>query len=106
MKLKVNRLLNAGKYHVNFEVGDFTPDELAKMASFGSPIIQLRWMSGSNRIASGIALNQINNRYDAIFDDEQEAKDYETGVLNQIRDAIARLRESQDKFSSSEEVDL
>jgi 5-hydroxyisourate hydrolase-like protein (transthyretin family) len=25
MRVKVNRQLNAGKYHVNFEVGDFTP---------------------------------------------------------------------------------
>ncbi|MGD1106113.1 MAG: hypothetical protein ABR865_03650 [Terracidiphilus sp.] len=106
MRVKVNRLLSAGKYHVNFEVGDFTPEELAKMSSFGVPMIGLRWASQAGSSAGSIALNQISKAYDAIFVSEQEAKKYEEGVLAQIRVTMERLRTSKDEFSSSQEVEL
>jgi len=107
MKVRVNRQLSGGYYHINFEVSDFTPDEVQKMASFGVPQIRLQWGGGRKNIGSGaIALNQINKSYDMSFDNEAEAKEYEEAVLNQIREAVKRLRDSQDKFSSSDEVPL
>jgi hypothetical protein len=107
MKVKVNRQLNAGAYHVNFEVADFTVEELKKMGSFGVPQIQLQWINpGIGRTSSAVPLNRISQQYDAVFNTEIDAKKYEEGVLNQIRGAMQRLRESQDKFSSSEEVAL
>lgn len=36
MKLKVNRQLSGGLYHVDFSVGDFSSEEVAKMGSFGT----------------------------------------------------------------------
>ncbi len=105
MKVKVNRQLSAGQYHVNFEVGDFSPDELAKMSSFGIPYIRMRW-NNPNPTVSSLPLTQINTRYDGIFSTESEAKDYEKDILDQIKGAMDHLRESQDKFSSFEEVDL
>jgi hypothetical protein len=108
MKVRVNRKLSGGYYHVNFEVGDFTPDEVQKMGSFGVPNINLLWGGGVSkpRNSGQVPLNQISNTYDIAFTDEAEAKKYEETVLKQIRDAVERLRESQDKFSSSEEVSL
>jgi hypothetical protein len=107
MKVRVNRQLSAGVFHVNFEVSDFTAEELKKMGSFGVPPINLQWRtSGGNRASGVIPLNQINNGLDAIFNTEADAKKYEEGVLAQIRDVMTRLRESQDKFTSSEEVAL
>src|ERR1035437_1839835 len=106
MKVKVNRLLSAGKYHVNFEVRDFTPDELGKMSSFGVPAIDLRWVSGSGPVAGRIALNRINIGLDAVFDTEQQAKEYQDQVLDQIRTTMEYLRVSKDDFSSSQEVEV
>ena len=105
MKVKVNRLLTGGKYHVNFEVGDFTPGELGKMSSFGVPLINLRWFANGQN-AGRIAINQISKAYNAIFGSEQQAKEYEASVLDEIRSAMEQLRESKDEFSSSEEVDF
>jgi hypothetical protein len=107
MKAKVNRRLSSGFYHVNFEVGEFTADELQKMASFGIPKIKLLWGgAGSMRLSGDIALNQITKTYDIGFSNEAEAKKYEETVVAQIREAAQRLRESHDQFSSSDEVAL
>jgi hypothetical protein len=106
MKVKVNRRLSGGAYLVNFEVTDFTTEELQKMASFGVPQITLTFVAGSGRVTSKIPLNQVGKNYEAGFAGEADAKNYEEGVLNQIRDSVRRLRESQDKFTSSEEVAL
>jgi len=107
MKVKVNRRLSAGFYHVNFEVADFTSDEVLKMGSFGVPQVNLMWGGGAAQLNAGkIALNQVSKAYEVAFKNEAEAKKYEETVLSQIRDAVQRLRESQDKFTSSEEVAL
>jgi hypothetical protein len=106
MKVKVNRQLNAGEYHINFEVGDFTADEVKKMSSFGIPSIGLRWTQNTGNRSMAIPLTQISKVYDASFQNESDAKKYEESVLNQIREAMQRLRESQDKFTSSDEVAL
>jgi hypothetical protein len=108
MKALVNRHLSAGYYHVNFQIGDFTADEVQKMASFGVPSIQIQFGGGpgTGRSSTQVALNKLSPQWDAAFQTEEEAKKYEEGVLSQIRAAVKRLRESQDKFSSSEEVPL
>jgi len=67
MKVKVNRLLSAGRYHVNFKVGDFTQDELSKMSSFGVPLIDLRWASASGMNTGRVPINQINKNQSAVF---------------------------------------
>lgn len=106
MKVKVNRVLSSGLYHVNFEVGEFTPDELNKMERFGIPAISMQWERAGNRVSGSVSINQINKSRDAIFSTEVEAKKYEEAVLSEMREAMRRVRESQDKFSSSEEVAL
>jgi hypothetical protein len=108
MKVKVNRRLSAGYYHINFEVSDFTSDEIQKMGSFGVPQINIQIGGGPNsgRTALKVALNQISGKLGAGFSTEAEAKKYEDDVFKQIRSAVQRLRESEDKFSSSEEVAL
>jgi hypothetical protein len=106
MKVKVNRQLKAGRYNVNFEVSDFTPEEVAKMSSFGVPTIELQWMSGNDAVGGRLPLTQIQPRFNAVFGTEQSAKEYEEKVLTQVKAAIQLLRESKDEFSSSEEVTL
>ena len=108
MKVTVNRQLSAGYYHVSFDVADFTPDEVMKMGSFGVPQISVIFTSQGavGRATGNVPLNQINRKIDAAFSSEAEAKKYEETVLAQIRDAMKRLRESEDKFTSSEEVPL
>lgn len=107
MKVKVNRALSAGRYHINFEVGEFSQDEIKKMGSFGVPGIKLLWVNANGvQVSSVVPINQISRNYDAIFPDEEAAKNYENGVLDQMRSAMQSIRERQDKFSSSEEVAL
>jgi hypothetical protein len=106
MKVKVNRQLSAGKYHVNFEVSDFAPEEIAKMSSFGIPMVSLRWTANNTPTIGSVPITQIGRGLDAIFDTEQVAKKYQEEVLTQIKTALQRLRESKDEFSSSEEVSV
>jgi len=105
MKVTVERQLSGGVYSVLFKVGDFTPEELQKMGSFGVPTIKLQWLSpNGGQIAGAIALNQINERYKAGFTSQQAAKAFEENVLGQIREAMQSLRERKDDFTSSSEV--
>jgi len=108
MKVKVNRRLTGGFYHISFNVSDFTSEEIQKMESFGVPNINIKFGGGPNMTIQARAhpLNQINGSFDAAFPTEEDAKKYEEGVVEQIRSAVQRLRERQDKFSSSEEVAL
>jgi len=107
MKVKVNRQLNSGIYHVNFEVTDFTSEELVKMERFGIPYIKLLWKRPTGGVAEGrVPLNTINRNYDAPFYTEEEAKNYEKDVLTQLRAVIQNLREQEDKYTSSDEVAL
>jgi hypothetical protein len=106
MKVRVNRQLTAGNYNVNFEVSDFTPEESAKMSSFGVPLIELRWMAQNGYTAGKIPLTHVNKAYNMFFNSAEAAKEYEKGVLSQIQKAMERLRESKDEFSSIDEVEL
>lgn len=106
MKIKVNRLLSAGKYHVNFEVSDFTPEEISKMASFGIPQVDLRSATQVGQQVMRVPLTQINKNYNAVFALERMAKEYEEAVLTKIRTEMDRLRASKDEFSSSDEVNF
>lgn len=89
---------------MNFEVSDFTPEELGKMSSFGVPPISMRWTTPNGPTIGQVPLNQIQRGLTAIFDDEDSAKKYEMGILVQIQREMERLRENKDKFTSSDEV--
>lgn len=105
MKVTVNRQLKSGLYEVAFKVGDFTPEELQKMAAFGVPKIDMVY--GSNPVqAIKLTLTQIRQEFNAGFPSEQAARNYETNVLEQIRAAMEFLREQKDDFSSSTEVPI
>jgi hypothetical protein len=109
MKLKVNRELNGGLYSVDFSVGEFTPDEVQKMRSFGVPKIDVL-LGGpppnTVRQAYKVQITGITPQYKANFATEEEAKAYEERVVTQIREAMKSLRERKDDFSSSQEVDV
>lgn len=104
MKVKVNRLLSAGKYHVSFEVSDFTPEELAKMSSFGAPMIEMQWTNNNGVNISSVSINRITNNLVAVFPTQDQAEQYQAKVLGQIQKAILNLRERKDEFSKSDEV--
>ena len=106
MKIKVNRQLNQGKFRVNFEVSDFTSEELSKMASFGVPLIEMIFQARNGPMTARIPINQINPTHEAVFPTFETAKEYEEKVFAQIRSSMERLRQSKDDFSSSEEVVL
>ena len=106
MKVKVNRLLSAGRYNVNFEVSDFTPDEVGKMASFGVPMIELKTLTANGLSAVRVPVNQISKNINAMFISEEVAEEYVKKVLDQIRAELQRIRDSKDEFSSSNEVDV
>jgi hypothetical protein len=109
MKLKVNRELNGGLYSVDFSVGEFTPDEVQKMRSFGVPRIEV-YMGGppptAVRQSYQLQITGITPQYKANFATEAQAKDYEERVVAQIREAMKSLRERKDDFSSFQEVDV
>jgi hypothetical protein len=105
MKVTVSRALQNGVYHVKFAVTDFSADELAKMKSFGVPIIKMKWGGvTSSMSAAGVPMTAIGVQYDAGFGTEEEAKAYEQDILVQLRAALQYLREKKDDFSSAEEV--
>jgi hypothetical protein len=107
MKVSVNRQLRGGEYFVSFKVGDFTPDELARMESFGVPGVLLTFIIASGqRVDRPIAINKISQNYLASFPTEEEARQYELRVLNDLRQAIAVIRQLKDGYTSSEEVDV
>jgi len=106
MKITVNRKLESGTYFVSFKVGDFTPDELQKMQSFGVPNVKMKAGLPYQRTLHASPLTAISEGIRAGFKSEEEAKAYENEVLNQIREAMKSLRESQDDFTSSQEVNL
>jgi hypothetical protein len=102
MKVTVVRQLRSGVYDVAFKVGDFTTEELQKMASFGVPKIKMLFGPGRQQIE--MAINQINEGFKASFTSEQEARGYESRTIDQIRQQMTTLRERKDDFSSSTEV--
>jgi len=106
MKVKVNRQLTAGKYHVNFSITDFSSEEREKMSSFGVPMIDVRWNAGNTQNSGSVLLTQIDPSFNAVFAIEQAAKAYEARVLEQIREKMQVLREREDDFTSSDEVEL
>jgi len=106
MKVKVNRELLAGVYHVNFEVSSFTVDEVTKMQKFGVPTINMKWSSPQGPKTGPIPINSITSRYDAVFSLEKQATDYQGDVLSQIKTAIEQLRLKKDEYSLSTEVDF
>jgi hypothetical protein len=104
MKVIVHRQLAGGQYIVRLAVSDFTPEEVAKMNSFGIPTIQMRNQGGGMNKLLGVPLTQVNPNVVATFLTEQLANEYQEEVLNQIRQAMASLRGRKDDFSSTNEV--
>jgi hypothetical protein len=51
-------------------------------------------------------LTQISPNYRAGFPAEEQARTYENQVVSQIREAMKRLRERSDDFTSTQEVDV
>ena len=106
MKIKVHRQLSGGLYHVGFTVSDFTPEEVAKMGSFGTPLIRILHGPPNGRKAFKVVVTQIGTNYKPSFDTEQEAKTYEAEVVAEIREAMKAIRERKDDFSGTQEVDV
>ncbi|HEY4934881.1 MAG TPA: hypothetical protein VII23_25205 [Terriglobales bacterium] len=106
MKVIVNRQLSGGLYYVSFKVGDWTPEELSQMQSFGVPNIPLRMGPPLAATVMTIPMTRITDKYQAGFKSEPEAKAYEESTLGLLRVAVASLREKTDKFTSTAEVDI
>lgn len=106
MKVKVNRELRNGQYHISFEVSNFAVEEVTQMQKFGVPMINMRWNTAAGATTGPVALNKITPTYDAFFNNEQQAIDYEQQVMNQIKAAIEALRTKKDNYSTSTEVDF
>jgi hypothetical protein len=106
MKLNVSRQLRGGFYMVSFRVGDFSPEEVQKMQSFGVPSIELVFTPAgfTTQGRDNVPLNQVSEKQIARFQSENSAREYETRVLEQIRSAMQTLRERKDDFSGSDEV--
>jgi hypothetical protein len=106
MKVKVNRALLYGLYHVNFEVGNFSVEEVTKMEKFGVPMISMVWNTSGGSSAGKIPLNKISPGLDAVFATEEQAIGYEQTVMNQIKAAVEALRAKKDEYSRSSEFEL
>ena len=106
MKFKVNRLLSQGRYKVNFEVSDFSHEELTKMSSFGIPVIPMKIHTVHGITNVSVGLNAISKAMEASFVNEETAKEYEAEVREKVSQALESLRQRKDDFTSSEEVDI
>ncbi len=106
MKITVNRELKGGVFYVSFRIGDFTPDELQKMQSFGVPSVPIKAGVGPKAIPYILGVNQVSEKFKAGFSTEEEAKQYEDGVLSRVREEMKQLRERTDNFTSTAEVDI
>jgi|ERR1039457_3586659 hypothetical protein len=106
MKITVNRRLNGGIYWVGFKVGELTQEEVHKMQSFGIPTVPLTTGVPPQQTAAAIAINKVTENFQAGFRTEQEAKAYEDKILSHVRKVMKDLREKQDGFTSTAEVDV
>lgn len=106
MKLKVDRQLSGGLYHVAFTVSDFTPEELSKMASFGVPTARILLGPPNGRQTYKLLVTQIASQYKASFPTEEEAKKYEQEVVTEVSEGMKSLRARKDDYSSTQEVEL
>jgi hypothetical protein len=106
MKVNITRQLSAGQYILRFAVTGFTPEEVAKMNSFGVPLIQMRQNVPAGVQNIQIAITQINPNIVAGFTSEDQANKYQQDVLAQINQAMKSLRDRNDDFSSIQEVDI
>lgn len=106
MKAKVIRNLQSGLYSVAFIFSDFTQEELAKMKSFGVPLVQIKTGIPGQQQAINMSINQVTPNHVAFFFNEQEAKNYEAGVLSQVKSGMEAIRLRKDDFSSTVEVEI
>jgi hypothetical protein len=106
MKATVTRTLQNGVYLVSFTFSDFTQEELAKMRSFGVPVVQIRTGPPGSHGVNNLPITAINTNFVAGFSAEQEAKNYETSVLAQAKSGIEAIRQRKDEFSSTTEVEI
>jgi hypothetical protein len=106
MKVTVTKRLQAGTYFVSFNFSDFTPEELAKIKSFGAPIVQVRAGSEPGHQVFNVPINAVNSNFNAGFLTEEQAKTYENAVLNQAKTGMEKLRQRKDDFSDVNEVEI
>jgi len=92
MKARVTKTLTGGMYQISFAFSDFTQEELAKMRSFGVPVLQLRTGFPGSQSVINVPINQINANIVAGFVNEYEANNYETTVLTQAKTAMDEQR--------------
>jgi hypothetical protein len=105
MKVRVARELVEGRYQVVFQVGEFTSEEVKKMSQFGTPKITLTTTQNAQNMKFSAPITQIPQLV-AAFSREEEAKQYEGEVIQQLKRAIDGIRVLQDKFTSIEEIAL
>jgi hypothetical protein len=106
MKVNITRQLSGGQYIVRFAVTGFTTEEVAKMNSFGIPLIQMRQNVAGGVQNVQVAITQINPNYVASFTSEEQANQYQQTVLGQINNAMKSLRDRKDDFTSTQEVEI
>jgi hypothetical protein len=106
MKATVIRSLQGGVYYVAFSFSDFTPEELAKMRSFGVPTVQIRVGVYGQQTASNIQITQINANHVAGFTNQPAAEEYQASILGQVKSAMEALRQKKDEFTATAEVDI
>jgi hypothetical protein len=106
MKARVNRSLQGGLYYLSFIFSEFTQEELAKMKSFGVPVVQLKLGFSPNQQVVNMAINQITQAHIGVFSSEQDAKNYESAVLAQAKAGMDALRQRKDDFTSTAEVEI
>lgn len=106
MRITVNRQLSGGYYRVGFGVTDFTAEELAKMRSFGVPTVKIVVSSGGSTYNVDQRITEMNSATIAIFGTEEKANEYIQRVLNDVRGAMAMLREKKDEFTSTDQVEI
>ena len=105
MKVRVNRFIRGGTYFVSFQSIDLTPDDAQRFEKFGAPAVRIS-VGLQPKTVVPVAISSLNPSQTAGFNNEDDAKQYEERVSNEVKALYDGIRAKQDQFSQTREVDL
>lgn len=107
MKIRVNKSVTGGRYRISFQATEFTEQERAQFSKFGIPTVVLLIGSEDTSLYKYQApVTGLKDDHAAVFKTPEAAKAYETKIVNDIREAVEKVRGRRDDFTSIDEVSI
>lgn len=99
MRLKVQKLLRGGEYHISFENVDFNEEETRRIEKFGMPFVDFSSDGLGTR-----RLDEIN--LSVKCQTPQESEEMIGKIKERIKDKLTELLSQVDTFSGEEVLEI